>query len=144
MRSASILLLLTLVPGFAQSQAGHTPSPAFAAMVKDAKSRIHEISADDLKKMQEGGEKFTLIDVREDNEWAAEHASGATHIGRGVIDRDIESKIPKKDTKLVLYYGGGSRSALATDVLLKLGYTDVSSLAGGLGAYKKAGLATEK
>ena len=119
-------------------------SPGFVALVKDAKARIKEISVEDLKKLQATEAKFTLIDVREDNEWAAEHAAGATHLGRGILDRDIETKVPAKDTKLVLYCGGGSRSALAADVLTKMGYTDVTSLAGGMRAYKSAGLPTEK
>jgi rhodanese-related sulfurtransferase len=119
-------------------------SPAFAALVKDAKARIKEISVEDLKKLQATEAKFTLIDVREDNEWTAEHAAGATHIGRGILDRDIETKVPAKDAKLVLYCGGGSRSALAADALTKMGYTDVTSLSGGMRAYKSAGLPTEK
>jgi rhodanese-related sulfurtransferase len=132
---------------FGQTQSGsqaHPQSPGFTALVKDAKTRIREVTVDDLKKMKASETAFTLIDVREDNEWTAEHIAGATHIGRGVLDRDIETKVPKKDAKLVVYCGGGSRSALAADILMKLGYTDVASLAGGIRDYKAAGLATEK
>ncbi|HEY6390431.1 MAG TPA: rhodanese-like domain-containing protein [Bryobacteraceae bacterium] len=117
---------------------------SYQGLVKDAKTRVKEIDTDQLKKMQSSSEKFTLIDVREDNEWEAGHAAGATHLGKGVIERDIESKIPKKDAKIVLYCGGGSRSALAADALMKMGYSNVFSLAGGIGAYKSAGLPTEK
>jgi len=116
----------------------------FQTLVKDAKTRVKEIDTDQLKKMQSSGEKFTLIDVREDNEWTAGHAAGATHLSKGVIERDIESKVPQKDAKVVLYCGSGNRSALAADALMKMGYSNVFSLAGGIGAYKSAGLATEK
>jgi rhodanese-related sulfurtransferase len=119
-------------------------SPGYQALVKDAKSRIKEIDAQQLKALQSSSEKFTLIDVREDNEWVDGHATGATHIGKGIIEREIESKAPRKDAKLVLYCGGGSRSALAADALMKMGYSNVFSLAGGFGAYKSAGLPTEK
>ena len=113
-------------------------------MVQDAKTRIKEVNVDQLKSLEASGEKVTLIDVREDSEWAAGHATGAIHMSKGVIERDIETKIPEKNAKLVLYCGGGSRSALATDSLLKMGYTNAASLAGGLNAYKSAGLPTEK
>jgi rhodanese-related sulfurtransferase len=122
----------------------HPPSAGFQTLVKDAKTRIKELDADQLKKLQSSGDKFTLIDVREDNEWSAGHAAGALHIGKGVIERDIESKVAQKDTKLVLYCSGGNRSALAADSLMKMGYSNVFSLAGGLGAYKSAGLPIEK
>ena len=116
----------------------------YQALVKDAKTRIQEMNIDQLKTLQSSGEKFTLIDVREDNEWTAGHAAGAMHIGKGVIERDIESKVAQKDAKLVLYCGSGSRSVLAADALTKMGYSNVFSLAGGFGAYKTAGLPTEK
>jgi rhodanese-related sulfurtransferase len=116
----------------------------YQTLVKDAKTRVKEIDTDQLKKMQSSSEKFTLIDVREDNEWTAGHAAGATHLSKGIIERDIESKVPEKDAKLVLYCGSGSRSALAADALMKMGYSNVFSLVGGIGAYKAAGLATEK
>lgn len=116
----------------------------YQTLVKDAKTRVHELSVDQLKAMQASGEKFTLIDVREDNEWAAGHAAGAVHLSKGVLERDIEAKTPQKDAKLVLYCGSGARSALAADSLMKMGYSNVFSLAGGISAYKSAGLPTEK
>jgi len=146
MNKLSIAFLAVSLAGAAcgQESAQKAPPSGFQTMVQDAKTRIKEMNVDQLKTLQASGEKFTLIDVREDNEWAAGHATGAVHMSKGVIERDIESKIPRKDAKLVLYCGGGSRSALAADSLMKMGYSDVFSLAGGLGAYQKAGLPTEK
>jgi len=119
----------------------HKPhSPAFLAIVNDSKSRVREIDIDGYKKIG----SHTLVDVREDGEFAAGHAAGAVHIGKGVIERDIESKVPDKSTPLVLYCGGGFRSALAADALQKMGYTDVVSLDGGWRAWNAAGLPTEK
>jgi len=126
------------------AQAPHPSNSGFTALVNDAKTRIKEMDVDQLKSLQVSGEKFTLIDVREDNEWDAGHAIGAVHLSKGVIEREIEKAAPKKDAKLVLYCGGGSRSALAADSLQKMGYTNAFSLVGGLGAYTKAGLPTEK
>ena len=120
------------------------PSSGYATLVKDAKTRIQEIKIDQYKKLSTSGEKFLLVDVREDNEWADGHAASAVHMGKGVIEREIESKVPQKDAKVVLYCGGGSRSALAADALQKMGYTNVFSLDGGFTAYKAAGLPTEK
>ena len=112
-------------------------SAEFEAIVDDAKSRIREVSvADARERMREGA---TLIDVREDNEFDAAHAAGAKHMGRGVIERDIVQTFPEKDTELILYCGGGYRSALATDMLQKMGYTNVWSMAGGWKAWKDAG-----
>ena len=125
-------------------QASQPSNSGFTALVNDAKTRIQEMNVDQLKALQASGEKFTLIDVREDNEWGAGHATGAVHLSKGVIEREIEKAAPRKDAKLVLYCGGGSRSALATDSLMKMGYTNAFSLVGGLGAYSKAGLPTEK
>lgn len=141
-----LAIFFSLAACFAQSPAPaqRPASPAFQAMVKDAKSHIKEINVEQLKELKSSDSKFMFVDVREDEEWNAGHATGAVHIGRGVIDRDVESKIPQKDEKIVLYCGGGSRSALAADVLTKMGYTNVVSLAGGLGAYKSAGLPVEK
>jgi len=113
-------------------------SPGFLAIVNDAKSRVKQIDIEGYKKIQ--GEPHLLVDVREDNEWAAGHAAGAVHLGRGIIERDIEAKVPDKGTKLVLYCGGGYRSALAADNLQKMGYTDAISLDGGWKAWKEAGL----
>src|ERR1051325_4464364 len=141
------LLLARSLPVFCWGQTSsqsHTNSPGYQALVKDAKTRIKEIDIEQLKALESSADKFTLVDVREDNEWAAGHAKGAVHIGRGVIERDIESRIPQKEAKLVLYCGSGSRSALAADALARMGYTNVSSLVGGLTAYKSANLPIEK
>lgn len=111
--------------------------------MNDAKTRIKEVGVEQLKALQASGAKFTLVDVREDSEWDASHAKGAVHIGRGVIERDIESRVPLKTEKLILYCGSGSRSALAADAIMKMGYTNVFSLAGGFQAYRSAALAVE-
>ena len=114
-------------------------SPEFESIVDDAKSRIKETTVDETLKLMKDGAR--LIDVREDNEWS-EHADGAEHIGCGVLERDIVGKIPDKDTPIVLYCGGGFRSALSADNLQKMGYTNVYSLAGGWKAWKEAGAPT--
>ncbi len=115
-------------------------SEEFLAITSDARSRIREISVDDaVKRIDEGA---SLIDVREDNEWDVDHADGARHIGRGVIERDIVQTFPDKSTELILYCGGGYRSALAADMLKKMGYTNVFSMAGGWKAWKEAGAPT--
>jgi rhodanese-related sulfurtransferase len=118
-------------------------NPAFLALVNDAKSRVREIDIAQYKKMLEGGEPHVLVDVREDSEWKAGHAAGAEHIGKGVIERDIEAKVPDKNTTLVLYCGGGYRSALAGDALRTMGYGKVISLDGGWRAWQQAGLPVE-
>ncbi|MGA3074560.1 MAG: rhodanese-like domain-containing protein [Bryobacteraceae bacterium] len=119
-------------------------SAGFLAIVNDAKSRVKEIDIEGYRKMQAAGEPHLLIDVREDHEWAAGHAAGAVHLGKGIIERDIEAKVPDKSTRLVLYCGGGFRSALAADNLQKMGYTDAISLDGGWKAWQQAGLPVEK
>src|SRR4051794_26707792 len=106
-------------------------SPGFLAIVNDAKKRIREIDIDEYKRLLEAGEAGQLVDVREDNEWHAAHVAGAIHMSKGTIERDIETAFPDKHTKLVLYCGGGFRSALATDNLRKMGYENVISLDGG-------------
>ena len=118
-------------------------SAGFLEIVNDAKSRVKEIDIEGYRKMQAAGEPHLLIDVREDNEWAAGHAAGAVHLGKGIIERDIEAKVPDKNTRLVLYCGGGFRSALAADNLQKMGYTDAISLDGGWKAWQQAGLPVE-
>ena len=113
----------------------------FLKIAEDARSRVTEISVGEtLKKIENGA---TLIDVREDNEFEAGHAAGAAHIGRGVIERDIVGKFPDKNAELILYCGGGFRSALAADNLQKMGYTNVLSMAGGWTAWKESGAPTE-
>jgi rhodanese-related sulfurtransferase len=118
-------------------------SPGFLKIVEDAKSRVKQIDITAYKKTLAGGNNPVLVDVREDKEWDAGHAKGAVHIGKGVIERDIEGKVPEKDTQLVLYCGGGYRSALAADALQKMGYTNVISLDGGWRAYRDSGLPIE-
>jgi rhodanese-related sulfurtransferase len=119
-------------------------SNEFEALVADAKQRVVEITIDDLLEKQRRGEKFRLVDTREDDEWRAGHATGAQHLGRGVIERDIVAAVPDKDEELVLYCGGGFRSALAADNLQRMGYTRVRSLAGGWREWTGRGLPTEK
>jgi rhodanese-related sulfurtransferase len=117
---------------------------AFLKIVDDAKTRIREITIDQYREILESGSAAQLIDVREDSEYAAGHARGAVHLGRGVIERDIEHVIPDKSAKLVLYCGGGFRSALAADNIQRMGYTNVLSLDGGWRAILTAGLPVEQ
>jgi rhodanese-related sulfurtransferase len=119
-------------------------SPGFLQLVNDAKSRVRQVDIEGYRKMRDAGEPHLLVDIREDHEWAAGHAAGATHIGRGIIERDIETKVPDKSTRLVLYCGGGYRSALSADSLQKMGYTEVISLDGGWRAWQQARLPVEK
>jgi rhodanese-related sulfurtransferase len=114
----------------------------FLKLVNDAKSRVKEVGIDQYQKMSKDG--HVLIDVREDNEWAAGHAAGAIHLGKGIIERDIETKVPDKSTTMVLYCGGGFRSALAADALRQMGYDNAISLDGGWRAWTGAGLPVEK
>lgn len=119
-------------------------SPGFLQIVNDAKSRIRQIDIEGYKKMLAANEKHLLIDVREDREFAAAHATGAVHLSKGIIERDIERAVPEKDTCMVLYCGGGFRSALAADALQTMGYTNAISLDGGWHAYEVSGLSIEK
>ena len=119
-------------------------NPAFLALVNDAKSRIQEIDIAQYGRLRAAGEEHVLIDTREDSEWAAGHAAGAVHLGKGIIERDIETRVPRKDTKVVLYCGGGYRSALAAEALQRMGYTNAISLDGGWRAYQESGLPLEK
>lgn len=119
-------------------------SPGFLQIVNDAKQRIREIDIEQYKSLRESGDAGQLVDVREDNEWNVAHAAGAVHLSKGIIERDIETAFPDKDTKLVLYCGGGFRSALASDNLRKMGYTNVLSLDGGWRAIEVSGLPLEK
>jgi rhodanese-related sulfurtransferase len=118
-------------------------SPGFLALVEDAKSRIREVSVAETLKAVNGGEA-RLIDVREESEWAEGHAKGADHLGKGIIERDIEKVVPDKDAELILYCGGGYRGALAADALQKMGYTNVASMAGGWRAWLEANAPTER
>jgi len=119
-------------------------TPGFLEIVNDAKSRVQQIDIEGYQRMLAGNTPHVLVDVREDHEWAAGHAAGAVHIGKGVIERDIETKMPDKTTRLVLYCGGGYRSALAADNLQKMGYTNAISLDGGWRAWQEAGLPVER
>jgi rhodanese-related sulfurtransferase len=113
----------------------------FLKLVEEARTRVREVGVEQARERVRRGAR--LIDVREDNEWAAGHASGAEHLGRGVIERDIERAVPDHDAELILYCGGGYRSALACDSLQRMGYTNVHSLAGGWRAWQEAGAPVE-
>jgi rhodanese-related sulfurtransferase len=116
--------------------------PAFLKLVDDAISRVREVDVDEARRKLESG-KAKLIDVREESEWEAGHARGAEHMGKGVIERDIEQRVPDKNVELILYCGGGFRSALSADNLQKMGYTKVASMAGGWRAWQAAGAPVE-
>lgn len=118
-------------------------SPEFLKLVNDAKSRVREVDVAEARRGLETG-KAKLIDVREESEWAAGHARGAEHIGKGVIERDVEERFPNKNAEVILYCGGGFRSALAADNLQKMGYTNVASMSGGWRAWQAAGAPVEK
>ncbi len=116
----------------------------FLKLVNDAKTRVKETNVAETKKWMDAGEKFHLVDVREESEWARGHLPGAVWMGKGIIERDIETKIPDKNAKIVLYCGGGFRSALAGDNLQKMGYTNVISMDGGWRGWTEAGFPTQK
>ena len=116
----------------------------FLALVNDAKKRVKESNVADVKRRLDAGEKLVLIDIREESEWARGHLPGAIHLGKGVIERDIEQRLPDAGTKVVLYCGGGFRSALAADNLQKMGYTNVESMDGGWKGWLEAGFPTQK
>jgi len=116
----------------------------FLTLVNDAKKRVKETNVADVKRRLDGGEKFVLIDVREESEWGRGHLPGAIHLGKGVIERDIEQRVPDQSAKLVLYCGGGFRSALAADNIQKMGYTNVESMDGGWKGWLDAGFPAQK
>lgn len=118
-------------------------NPGFLKLVNDAKSRVKEIDIQGYKRMVAGSEPHILVDTREESEFAAGHVKGALHLGKGIIERDIETKVPDKSAKLVLYCGGGFRSALVADNLQQMGYTNAISLDGGWRALKESGLPLE-
>ncbi len=118
-------------------------SEGFLNLVNDAKTRIRELSVEQARVRLASASGAQLIDVREDHEWQQGHAAGALHLGRGIIERDIEQRFPDRNTELILYCGGGYRSALAADNLQKMGYTNVYSMAGGWKAWKDAGAPVE-
>jgi rhodanese-related sulfurtransferase len=115
----------------------HHHSPRFLQIVDDAKKRVRETTVDEVKARLDRGEKFTLVDVREESEYAADHLPGAIHLGKGIIERDIEIRVPDVGTPLVLYCGGGFRSALAADNLQKMGYRNVLSMDGGIRGWRE-------
>ncbi len=115
-------------------------SPRFLHLVADARRRINEISIDEVKARVERGEPLLLIDVREESEWANDHLPGALFLGKGILERDIEKQVPDPDAEIILYCGGGFRSALAADNLQKMGYTRVLSMEGGIRGWRDKGL----
>src|SRR6266513_3200636 len=115
-------------------------SPQFLKLVNEAKTRVKETNVADVKRRMGSSEKFLLVDVRVDNEWEKGHVPGAVHMGRGVIERDIETKVPETSAKMILYCGGGFRSALVADNLQKMGYMNVESMDGGWRGWLEAGL----
>ena len=119
-------------------------SEGFLKVVNDAKTRIREVSVDETQTRMQSDDAVRLIDVREDDEWRAGHAQGATHLGKGIIERDIEATVPDKNAEVILYCGGGFRSALAADTLQQMGYRNVFSMAGGWKAWKDSGAPIEK
>jgi rhodanese-related sulfurtransferase len=119
-------------------------SERFERLANDARARIREISIEEIVAMQHRKDPFHLIDVREDHEWAEGRAKGATHLGRGILERDIEKLVPDYNSEIVLYCGGGYRSALAAENLQKMGYSNVLSMAGGIRAWRDKGLPEEK
>ena len=114
-------------------------SSRFLKIVENAKQRIHEVSIDDVKAKLDRGEKFVLVDVREESEWSKDHLPNAIHLGKGVIERDVEERVPDLNTPLVLYCGGGYRSALAADNLQQMGYKNVLSMDGGIREWREKG-----
>ncbi|SHF78037.1 Rhodanese-related sulfurtransferase [Fodinibius roseus] len=123
---------------------GKHHSERFVTLVDDAKTRIEEVTPEDVKEKMEAGEEFVLLDVREQDEWKKSHISEAEYLGRGVVERDIEEEYPDVDEELILYCGGGYRSALAADSLQKMGYRNVKSLSGGFRSWTEAGYPIEK
>ena len=112
-------------------------SPRFLRMVNDARQRIRETNVDEIKRRLDAREKFVLVDVREESEYAKDHLPGAIHLGKGVIERDIEQRVPELDAPIVLYCGGGFRSALTADNLQKMGYSNVLSMDGGIRGWRE-------
>lgn len=119
-------------------------APQFLKLVNESKKKIKETNVPDVKRRIDAGEKFVLVDIREDHEWANGHIPGAIHLGKGIIERDIEKQAPDPNTRLILYCGGGFRSALAAENLQKMGYRHVESMDGGWRGWLEAGLPTVK
>lgn len=117
----------------------HQHLPRFLKIVDDARTRVRETNVDEVKKRMDRGDKFLLVDVREESEYAKDHLPGAIHLGKGVIERDIEERVPELNKEMILYCGGGYRSALAADNLQKMGYTNVISMDGGIRGWREKG-----
>jgi len=115
----------------------HQHSPGFLRIVNEAKKRIHETTVEQVKSRLDRRDKFLLIDVREESEYAKDHLPSAIHLGKGIIERDIEQRVPNPNTEMILYCGGGFRSALAADNLQKMGYTNVISMDGGIREWRE-------
>jgi rhodanese-related sulfurtransferase len=122
----------------------HQHSPRFLKIVEDTRKRIREVTIDEVKAKLDQREKFLLIDVREESEYAADHLPGALHLGKGIIERDVEERVPDPATPMVLYCGGGFRSALAADNLQEMGYTRVLSMDGGIRGWREKGFPLTK
>ena len=118
--------------------------PGFLQLVQQARQKVRECSVDEVKAKLDRGESFHFFDIREDHEFQADHAQGATHLGKGIIERDIEAYVPDKDNTIILYCGGGYRSVLAADSLQQMGYRNVVSMDGGMRAWRQAGYPIEK
>jgi rhodanese-related sulfurtransferase len=127
-----------------KSSTVHQLSPRFLQIVNESRKRVRETSVEEVKARQDRGEKFTLIDVREESEFAKDHLPGAIHLGKGVIERDIEEKVPDLNAPIVLYCGGGYRSTLAADNLQKMGYSNVLSMDGGIRVWREKGFPLAK
>jgi rhodanese-related sulfurtransferase len=119
-------------------------APRFLALVQDAKQRVKEVSVDQVKSMMDRAQRFHLVDVREESEWAKDHLPGAIHLGKGIIERDVEERLSDTGAPIVLYCGGGFRSALAADNLQKMGYTNVLSMDGGIRDWRQRGFPLTK
>jgi rhodanese-related sulfurtransferase len=122
----------------------HQHPPRFLKIVDDARTRVRETNVDEVKRRMDRGDKFLLVDVREESEYAKDHLPGAIHLGKGIIERDIEERVPDLKAEMVLYCGGGFRSALAADNLQKMGYTNVISMDGGIRGWREKGLPLAK
>ncbi len=122
----------------------HQHPPRFLKIVDDAKTRVRETNVDAVKNRMDRGDKFVLVDVREESEFAKDHLPGAIHLGKGIIERDIEARVPELNTEMILYCGGGFRSALAADNLQKMGYTNVISMDGGIRGWREKGFPLTK
>jgi rhodanese-related sulfurtransferase len=122
----------------------HQHSPRFLKIVEDTRKRIREVTIEEVKAKLDRREKFLLIDVREESEYTADHLPGAVHLGKGIIERDVEARVPDQNTPMVLYCGGGFRSALAADNLQKMGYNQVLSMDGGIRGWREKGFALTK